>query len=34
MIIENVAELGEIVKDARKSQGLTQADLAISADFL
>lgn len=32
MIIENVAELGEIVKDARKSQGLTQADLAISAD--
>lgn len=30
--INNILELGKIVKNARKSQGLTQADLAISAD--
>lgn len=32
MQIDNVSELGKLIKDTRKSQGLTQADLAISAN--
>lgn len=32
MQIDNVFELGKLIKDTRKSQGLTQADLAISAN--
>lgn len=32
MQINNVSELGKLIKDTRKSQGLTQADLAISAN--
>ena len=32
MQIKNVSELGKLIKDTRKSQGLTQADLAISAN--
>ncbi len=32
MIIKNISELGELIKKTRKSQGLTQADLAISAN--
>lgn len=32
MIIKNISELGKLIKKTRKSQGLTQADLAISAN--
>lgn len=32
MRINNVSALGKLIKDTRKSQGLTQADLAISAN--
>lgn len=32
MQIDTVSELGKLIKDTRKSQGLTQADLAISAN--
>lgn len=32
MLINDVSELGKLIKDTRKSQGLTQADLAISAN--
>ena len=32
MQIDNVSELGKLIKDTRKSQGLTQAYLAISAN--
>ena len=32
MQIDNVSELGKLIKDTRKSRGLTQADLAISAN--
>lgn len=32
MQINNVSELGKLIKDTRKLQGLTQADLAISAN--
>ena len=32
MQINNVSELGKLIKDTRKAQGLTQADLAISAN--
>lgn len=32
MQINNVSELGKLIKDTRKSQDLTQADLAVSAN--
>ncbi len=32
MNITNISELGKLIKETRKSQGLTQADLAISAN--
>lgn len=32
MQINNVSELGNLIKDTRKTQGLTQSDLAISAN--
>ena len=32
MQINSVAELGKLIKSSRKEQGLTQADLAISAN--
>ena len=32
MQINNVSELGKLIKDTRKTQGLTQSDLAISAN--
>lgn len=32
MQIDTVSELSKLIKDTRKSQGLTQADLAISAN--
>lgn len=32
MQINNVSEIGKVIKNTRKSQGLTQADLAISAN--
>ena len=32
MNINNTIELGKLVKETRKTQGLTQADLALSAN--
>ena len=32
MNINNTNELGKLVKETRKAQGLTQADLALSAN--
>ena len=32
MQIDNASELGRMIRNSRKSQGLTQADLAISAN--
>ena len=32
MQIDNASELGRIIRNSRKTQGLTQADLAISAN--
>lgn len=32
MHINNTNELGKLVKETRKAQGLTQADLALSAN--
>lgn len=32
MIINNISELGNLIRETRKSQGLTQSDLAMSAN--
>lgn len=32
MLIKNIEELGKLIKNTRKSQKLTQKDLALAAD--